>query len=143
MEIHKIENVDREFLSTLKMRNFKMLSEAELDFLTEHSTCRVIEFTQENGNETDAEFYQHFVSWLQEEPIKGYVYYYLIMGMRKGENLTDDEFQYLETHVTPCFDTGYGWIAQTNNERRFKRRIKLITFEKHNSFRRLIPLNQQ
>ena len=141
MKILQIDNEQREYLSSLKMNETNLFNDRELDFLLEHSKCEIYEFTQETETDSDVDFYHHFIEWIKELPHHGYVYYYIIAGMKKGENLSDDEFDYLERNITECFDTGYGWIAQTNKERRFKRRIKLVLFEKHNGFRRLIPLN--
>ena len=84
------------------------------------------------------DFYHNFVAWLNESEIKGYVYYYIIAGMRKNETLSDEEHEYFERNVTSCFETGYGWITQTNHELRFKRRLKLIMFERIYPFYKLI-----
>lgn len=137
MEVRKIENTN-DYLQNLKLRGCKMFSQDELDFFVESCRCSIYEFTQELQTETDADFYHHFAAWLKESEINGYVYYYLIAGMRKNENLSGEEYEYLEKNITSCFDLGYGWITQTNHELRFKRRMKLILFEKKDSFHRLI-----
>lgn len=137
METKKIDSVV-EYLQNLKIMRSKMFSDDELDFLLENSKCTIYEFTQEIKNETDADFYHNFVAWLNESEIKGYVYYYIIAGMRKNETLSDEEFEYFERNVTSCFETGYGWITQTNHELRFKRRLKLIMFERIYPFYKLI-----
>lgn len=138
MEIRKIENRQKVYAASLKLKSHKLFSDNELAFLFEACKCEIFEFVQNVNNESDANFYHEFVKWLQEEEYEGYVYYYLIAGMRKGECLSNDELEYLEINVTSCFNPGYGWLIQTNHELRFKRRLKLLIFSRKDGIKKLI-----
>lgn len=137
MEVKKIETTE-DYLQNLKIKGRTMFSQDELDFFSVNCKCSIYEFTQETKTETDADFYHNFVAWLKETDLEGYVYFYIVAGMRKGELMTNEELEYLEKNVMPCFDLGYGWITQTNHEVRFKRRLKLIMFERKGWFHKLI-----
>ena len=89
MIVTKIEIPFREFLESLKIpsapriKGGKIFSPDEINYLTRYSTPSVYEFTQEIGNETDREFYEMFIKWLQEEDLAyGYVDVYMIFYLR-------------------------------------------------------------
>lgn len=137
METKKIESPMREYLSSLKVRGHNILSEDTMDYLTEDGAkCAVYEFKQEG--ESDHEFLRQFSTWLHELPhVGGHVEYYLLMGMRMGERLSEDEFEFLERSVADCFSYSHGWYYEMNHRRRYRLRITLIMSQK-TKFRRLI-----
>ena len=126
----------KDIIRRMKVNGHSLFSPDDLDDLLDDSFCSVRYFKQED--ETDAEFYRHFAEWLAENRMEGYVNYYIVAGMRKHETLTDDEFRYLESRVADGFETGHGWIIESNNALRFKRRMTLITFRKRFPFRSLV-----
>ena len=127
----------RLYLDSLKVRGHKILSDNTMNYLTEpDSLCIAYEFKQED--ESDHEFLSLFAIWLHEQPkFSGHMEYYLLMGMRQGEQLSDDEYEFLERSVTDCFDYSYGWYYELNHRLRFRHRITLILCQR-TGFRRLI-----
>ena len=100
MIVAKINTPFRKFLEGLKipsvplMKGGVIFSPDEIDYLARFSIPSVHEFTQEN--ETDREFYEMFVKWLYEEiPIYGYVDTYMVVYLRYGQKISNDEFEYL------------------------------------------------
>ena len=76
---------------------------------------------------TDRDFYEKFVKWLHEEmPVYGYVDVYMVVYLRYGQYLSNDEFEYLERNVPECFEKGHVWLYEINYRRRFRLRIQLI-----------------
>lgn len=138
MEIRIVEDEKRDYLTKLKVKSKPIFSQDEIEYLLDGTKCGIYEFKQESDAESDMDFYHNFITWLKETEFSGYIYYYVIMGLRKNEFLTLDELEYLEKNITSSFETGYGWITATNHELRFKRRIKLLVFEKESTFHRLV-----
>lgn len=96
MIVVKNKTLFREFLESLKvpsaprMKGGTIFSPDEINYLTRYSTPLVYEFIQEN--ETDREFYEMFVKWLHEEmPVYGYVDVYMVVYLRYGQYLSNDE----------------------------------------------------
>ena len=144
MIVTKIEIPFREFLESLKIpsapriKGGKIFSPDEINYLTRYSTPSVYEFTQEIGNETDREFYEMFIKWLQEEDLTyGYVDVYMIFYLRYGQHLTNDEFEYLQRNIPERFEKGHVWLYEINYRRRFRLRVRLIYCLK-NDFQRII-----
>ncbi len=142
MIITKIEMPFRKFLEGLKipsvplMKGGTVFSPDEIDYLARSSIPSVNEFTQEK--ETDREFYEMFVKWLHEEtPIYGYVDTYMVVYLRYGERLSNDEFEYLQRNIPECFEKGHIWLYEINYRRRFRLRIQLIRCLKKD-FQRII-----
>jgi len=89
-------------------------------------------------NETDREFYEMFVKWLHEGmPVYGYVDIYMVVYLRYGQYLSNDEFEYLERNIPECFEKGHVWLYEINYRRRFRLRIQLIRCLKKD-FQRII-----
>ena len=137
MVTKKIEQPMRLYLDSLKVRGQKILSEETMNDLTAPgSLCAAYEFKQED--ESDHEFLRQFSEWLHEWPhMEGHVEYYLLMGMRMGQCLSEEEFAYLERNVTECFAYSHGWYYELNHRRRFRLRITLIMSQRA-GFKRLI-----
>lgn len=142
MIVSKIDMPFREFLESLKvpsvprMKGGTIFNPDEVNYLTRYSTPLVYEFAQEN--ETDREFYEMFVKWLYEEmPVYGYVDVYMVVYLRYGQHLSNDEFEYLERNIPECFEKGHVWLYEINYRRRFRLRIQLIRCLK-NDFQRII-----
>ena len=142
MIVVKNKTLFREFLESLKvpsaprMKGGTIFSPDEINYLTRYSTPLVYEFIQEN--ETDREFYEMFVKWLHEEmPVYGYVDVYMVVYLRYGQYLSNDEFEYLERNVPECFEKGHVWLYEINYRRRFRLRIQLIRCLKKD-FQRII-----
>lgn len=137
METKKVIQPIRQYLESLKVRGQKILSEETMnDLTTQGAICAAYEFKQENEN--DHEFLRQFSKWLHEWPrMEGHVEYYLILGMRMGQHLSEEEYAYLERNVTECFDYSHGWYYELNHRRRFHLRITLI-MSYRKGFRRLI-----
>lgn len=137
MQTKKIEQPMRQYLDSLKVRGHKILSDDTMNYLTAPgSQCAAYEFKQEGEN--DHEFLRLFSTWLHEFPqIGGHTEYYLLMGMRQGEHLTDEEFEFLERNVAECFASSHGWYYEINHRMRFRLHITLI-ISQHREFRRLI-----
>ena len=112
MQTKKIEQPMRLYLDSLKVRGRKILSDDTMNYLTAPgSQCAAYEFKQEGEN--DHEFLRLFSTWLHEYPqIGGHTEYYLLMGMRLGERLTDEEFEFLERNVAECFASSHGWVLR-------------------------------
>lgn len=60
-----------------------------------------------------------------------------MMGMRLGERLSDDEFEFLERNVADCFAYSHGWYYELNHRLRQRLRITLIMSQR-SEFKRLI-----
>ena len=137
MLTRKIEQPMRLYLDSLKVRGHKILSDDTMNYLTEQgSRCAAYEFKQEG--ESDHEFLRLFSVWLHELPhFDGHTEYYLLMGMRLGERLSDDEFEFLERNVADCFAYSHGWYYELNHRLRHRLRITLIMSQKP-EFRRLV-----
>ena len=127
----------RQYLESLKVRGLKILSEETMNDLTApESICAAYEFKQEN--ESDHEFLRQFSEWLHEWPREeGHVEYYLLIGMRLGQRLSEEEYAFLERNVTECFAYSHGWYYELNHRRRFRLHITLI-MSRNCNFRRLI-----
>lgn len=128
----------RLFLDSLKVRGHKILSEDTTNYLTAPGTLSTAyEFKQEG--ESDHEFLQLFSAWLHEspQPVDGHTEYYLLMGLRLGEHLTNYELEFLERNVADCFAYSHGWYYELNHRVRHRLRITLI-MSQQKEFRRLI-----
>lgn len=137
MLTRKIEQPMRLYLDSLKVRGSKILSDDTMNYLTgPDAICAAYEFKQEN--ESDHEFLRLFSTWLHEFPqTGGHTEYYLLLGMRQGEHLSDEEFEFLERNVAECFAYSHGWYYELNHRLRFRLRITLVMSQKKN-FKRLI-----
>ena len=125
----------RERLNNLKVMGKSIFSQDEIDYLSNGINFECVELKQED--EDDDEFLKLFSRWLHERPKKqGYVDYYIIVCLRKGERLTSEQFEYMERNVAECFDTSHGWLYEINHRMRFRLRIELICSYKK-EFRRL------
>jgi len=123
------------FLQQLRIENKSIFSPDEVEYLANNDGFEAIEFIQEE--ETDEEFFTLFSTWLHEQPRQQvHVDYYILFYLRKGEQLTDDQFEYMERNVAECFDVSHGWLYELNHRMRFRLRIKLICSYKK-VFRRL------
>lgn len=133
----KIEQPMKLYLDSLKVRGHKILSEDTTNYLTAPGTLSTAyEFKQEG--ESDHEFLRQFSEWLHEQPrTEGHVEYYLMMGMRLGQRLSEEEYAYLERNVTECFAYSHGWYYELNHRLRHRLRITLIMSQK-SEFKRLI-----
>ena len=56
----------------------------------------------------------------------GYVDVYMVVYLRYGQYLSNDEFEYLERNIPECFEKGHVWLYEINYRRRFRLRIQLI-----------------
>ena len=120
----------REMLSKLNVKQKRLFSPDEVDYLTNCDNFEYVEFIQEK--ECDDEFLKLFSTWLHERhKHQGRVDYYVLFYLRIGETLTQDQFEYMERNVAECFDTSHGWIYEINNRLRFKLRVRLICSYKH------------
>lgn len=142
MIVTQINTPFRKFLEGLKipsvplMKGGAIFSPDEIDYLARFSIPSVHEFAQEN--ESDREFYEMFVKWLHEEaPIYGYVDTYMVVYLRYGQKLSNDEFEYLQRNIPECFEKGHVWLYEINYRRRFRLRIQLIRCLKKD-FQRII-----
>lgn len=142
MIVTKIDTPFRKFLESLKvpsaprMKGGTIFNPDEINYLARYSIPLVYEFVQEN--ETDRDFYEKFVKWLHEEmPVYGYVDVYMVVYLRYGQYLSNDEFEYLERNIPECFEKGHVWLYEINYRRRFRLRIQLIRCLKKN-FQRII-----
>ena len=128
----------RLFLDSLKVRGHKILSEDTTNYLTAPGTLSTAyEFKQEG--ESDHEFLQLFSAWHHEytQPVDGHPEHSLLMGLRLGEHLTNDELEFLERNVADCFAYSHGWYYELNHRVRHRLRITLI-MSQQKEFRRLI-----
>lgn len=125
----------RNYLEQLKVKNKRIFSPDEVEYLANNDGFEAVELKQEN--ETDDEFLKLFSTWLHERTKQpGHVDYYLLVYLRTEEQLTSDQFEYMERNVAECFDTSQGWLYELNDRLRFRLRIRLICSYKKN-FRRL------
>lgn len=123
------------FLQQLRIENKSIFSPDEIEYLANNDAFEAMEFIQED--ETDEEFLTLFSTWLHERPQQPFhTDYYVLLYLRKGEQLTDDQFEYMERNVAECFDVSHGWLYELNHRMRFRLRIKLICCYKK-GFRRL------
>ena len=137
MTVKQVEQPMELYLSSQKVRGHQILSEDTIKYLTgQGARCTAYEFKQEK--EEDHEFLRLFSTWLHEHyQIGGHTEYYLLMGMRMGERLSADEFEFLERNVAECFASSHGWYYELNHRVRFRLRITLI-MSQNTKFRRLI-----
>lgn len=125
----------RNTLEQLKVKNKRIFSPDEVEYLADNDGFEAVEFKQED--ETDEDFLTLFSTWLHERPkLQGHVDYYILFYLRTGEQLSTDQFEFMERNVAECFETSHGWIYELNHRLRFKLRIQLICSYKK-SFRRL------
>lgn len=125
MKTTKVEGNFKDYLTNIKVYGKQMLSQDQIEYLDGGYEKEVYEFKQED--ETDQEFYENFVKWLHEGNVnKGYVDYYLFLGLRHHEILTPWTFKNLESKVTECFEKGNGWLYEVNHRVRYKLTIRLI-----------------
>ncbi len=126
----------RRFLEKIKVENKRIFSPDEVAYLADTDGFEALEFKQED--ETDEEFLSLFSAWLHERPqLEGHIDYYILVCLRKYQELTDEQFEFLERNVAECFETNHGWLYELNHRMRFRLRIRLICSYKK-SFRRLI-----
>ena len=137
MTVKQVEQAMAAYLSSQKVRGQQILSEDTINYLTgQGMRCTAYEFKQEN--EDDHEFLRLFSTWLHEHhQFGGHTEYYLLMGMRMGERLSADEFEFLERNVAECFASSHGWYYELNHRIRHRLRITLI-MSQNTKFRRLI-----
>ena len=125
----------RRYLEQLKVKNKRIFSPDEVEYMSDNDGFEAVELKQED--ESDEEFFTLFSTWLHERPKQpGHVDYYLLVYLRTEEQLTSDQFEYMERNVAECFDTSHGWLYELNDRLRFRLRIRLICSYKK-SFRRL------
>ena len=126
----------RERLNNLKVKGKRIFSPDEVDYLANNDGFEAVELKQEN--ETDEEFLTLFSTWLHERPQQsGHTDYYILFYLRTGEQLTPEQFEYMERNVAECFEMNHGWLYELNDRLRFRLRIRLICSYKK-SFRRLV-----
>ena len=126
----------RNYLEQLKVKNKRIFSPDEVEYMANNDGFEAVELKQEN--ETDDEFLKLFSTWLHERPKQqGHVDYYVLVYLRTDEQLPPDQFEYMERNVAECFDTSHGWLYELNDRLRFRLRIRLICSYKK-GFRRLI-----
>ena len=115
----------REMLDKLNVMQKRVFSPDEVDYLTDCDGFEYLEFKQED--ESDEELLKLFSTWLHERPKQqGHVDYYILFYHRKDERLTHFQLEYMNRHITECFDTSHGWLYEINNRMRFRLRIRLI-----------------
>lgn len=113
-----------------------IFSPDEINYLTRYSVVSIHEFTQES--ETDKEFYELFNKWLHEEKqVEGYCNAYVFVYLRRGQKLSEDEFEYFERNIAECFEKNPIWLYEVNYRLRFKLRIRLLRCSKV-KFRRVV-----
>ena len=61
----------------------------------------------------------------------------MVVYLRYGQYLSNDEFEYLERNIPECFEKGHVWLYEINYRRRFRLRIQLIRCLKKD-FQRII-----
>ena len=64
----------------------------------------------------------------------------MIFYLRYGQNLTNDEFEYLQRNIPERFEKGHVWLYEINYRKRFRLRVRLIYCLK-NDFQRIIRKN--
>ena len=126
----------KDYLTSIKIYGRPVLSPDEIDYLASGYSFEAYEFRQEK--ETDEEFLEQFMIWLHEKAVdSSFADYYLFIGLRYHETLTQEQFDLLERKVTECFENGRGWIYELNHRLRFRMNIRLIISHQR-GFRRLI-----
>ncbi|MBO4551237.1 MAG: hypothetical protein IKU02_06530 [Bacteroidaceae bacterium] len=126
----------RKYLEQLKVKNKRIFSPDEVEYLADNDGFEAVELKQED--ESDEEFLTLFSTWLHERPQQtGHIDYYILLNLRTGEQLTSEQYEYMERNVAECFETNHGWLYELNDRLRFRLRIRLICSNKK-SFRRLV-----
>ena len=126
----------RTYIEQLKVKGKHIFSPDEVEYLADNDDFEAVELKQED--ETDEEFLTLFSTWLHERPQQsGHTDYYILFYLRTGEQLTPEQFEYMERNVAECFETNHGWLYELNDRLRFRLRIRLISSHKK-SFRRLV-----
>lgn len=115
-----------EYLKSIKAEGRCIFSEDTITYLTAPGCdCQAFEFVQED--ESDEEFLMYFVEWMHEQPvIEGHVEYYLLLGLRPNQPLSQEAYEFLERNVCDCFEFSHGWCCELKHRFRFRLRIKLI-----------------
>ena len=126
----------RTYIGQLKVKGKRIFNPDEVEYLADNDGFEAVELKQED--ESDEEFLTLFSTWLHERPQQsGHTDYYILFYLRTGEQLTPEQFEYMERNVAECFETNHGWLYELNERLRFKLRIRLICSHKK-SFRRLV-----
>lgn len=126
----------QKYIEQLKVKGKRIFSPDEVEYLANCDDFEAVELKQED--ETDEEFLTLFSTWLHERPQQqGHIDYYILFYLRTGEQLTPNQFEYMERNVAECFETNHGWLYELNDRLRFRLRIRLICSHKK-SFRRLV-----
>ena len=129
----------REMLNSLNAKQKRIFSPDEVEYLANNEGFEAVELKQED--ETDEEFLTLFSTWLHERPQQqGHIDYYILFYLRTGEQLSSEQFEYMERNVAECFETNHGWLYELNDRLRFRIRIRLICSYKK-PFRRLARKN--
>ena len=124
------------YIEQLKVKGKRIFSPDEVEYLANCDGFEAVELKQED--ETDEEFLTLFSTWLHERPQQsGHTDYYILFYLRTGEQLTSEQFEYMERNVAECFETNHGWLYELNDRLRFRLRIRMICSYKK-SFRRLV-----
>lgn len=120
-----------EYLKTLKVDGRCIFSEDTMAYLTApECECQAFEFVQED--ESDEEFLISFAGWMHEQPvIEGHVEYYLLMGLRPNQPLSQEAYEFLERNVCDSFEFSHGWCCELTHRFRFRLRIRLIMSRNH------------
>ena len=115
-----------EYLKSVKADGRCIFSEDTIAYLTApECDCQAFEFVQED--ESDEEFLVSFAEWMHEMPvISGHVEYYLLLGLRPNQPLSQEAYEFLERNVCDCFEFSHGWCCELTHRFRFRLRIKLI-----------------
>ena len=127
------------YLEQLKVKGKRIFSPDEVEYLADNDGFEAVELKQED--ESDEEFLTLSSTWLHERPQQtGHTDYYILLYLRTGEQLTPEQFEYMERNMAECFETNHGWLYELNDRLRFRLRIRLICSHKK-SFRRLARKN--
>ena len=115
----------RKVLEQLKVKNKRIFSPDEVNYLADCNYFEAVELKQED--ETDEEFLRLFSTWLHErQKTKMHVDYYILFYLRTEESLSKEQFEFMERNVAECFNTSHGWLYELNDRLRFRLRIRLI-----------------
>ena len=126
----------QKYIEQLKVKCKRIFNPDEVEYLADNDGFEAVELKQED--ESDEEFITLFSTWLHERPQQpGHTDYYILFYLRTGEQLTPEQFEYMERNVAECFETNHGWLYEWNDRLRFRLRIRLICSYKK-SFRRLV-----
>ncbi len=126
----------QKYTEQLKVKGKRIFSPDEVEYLVNCDEFEAVELKQED--ETDEEFLTLFSTWLHERPQQsGHTDYCILFYLRTGEQLTSEQFEYMERNVAECFETNHGWLYELNDRLRFRLRIRMICSYKK-SFRRLV-----